>query len=265
MNFKKIKQIISEIVQQQLNESMTLYVKDADYKKLTTLLDISFDLMHILDKIWNKIPEDQQNYFRKNRVSEFVTPDGNDYDKSKGIINLYTSGFTSKFLREYLKECLKRLKELNIQVGKLYKEQSKTYKSEVIRIPILKNIQTYSGPPEVNMSNRNAYHIFHNVLQFNPDDDDASSFHFTTDELKKVVEYVLRQDPDWVDSNQIGTNDYSHENPHDAIAKDIGDKLGGVTMISGGLHREQIRERLERILDVVRWAEKHGHKELYVV
>ena len=260
-----------------INESMTLYIKDTDYTKHDTLWDLSVHLQRLAYNILEKLPEDQKLYFQKNRPNELLTIDGlDDMDAKSGTLNLYYSGYTMKTLKDILKVVLSELKELNVSYGKLKMEQSKMFKYKVVRIPIINISHQYTGAPELNMSNRNAYHIFKNILQFESDDDNGSSFSFDAHDLKQRVEIILKHDPNWIEKHQIQKTDsdwpdaekgdpQNFENPHDLITKDIADKLGNARTISMGLSSEEIKQRLIKILEIADWAIKHNKTHLYAI
>ena len=257
-----------------LKESMTLYVDSADYKRYDNLIDLSGHLETLAYRELGKLPKDQQDYYSRNRPSDLLTIDGtSDIYSPTGVLNLYYSGYTTATLKKILKVVLDELKKLNIGTGKIKMEDSKAFAYKVIRLPIVKNDNKYNGAPEVNMSNRNAYHIFHNILQFEPDDEYNASFHFTATELKDAVESILKHDPDWIKSNQIHKtdsawpdaekgDDVNPENPHDDILKGLGGS--GARIVNMGLNDEEIKSRLYRCLDLANWAIKHNKKELYV-
>lgn len=254
---------------------MTLYVDSADYKRYDNLIDLSGHLETLAYRELGKLPKDQQDYYSRNRPSDLLTIDGtSDIYSPTGVLNLYYSGYTPTTLKKILKVVLDELKKLNIGTGKIKMEDSKAFAYKVIRLPIVKNDNKYNGAPEVNMSNRNAYHIFHNILQFEPDDEYNASFHFTATELKDAVESILKHDPDWIKSNQIHKtdsawpdaekgDDVNPENPHDDILKGLGGS--GARIVNMGLNDEEIKSRLYRCLDLANWAIKHNKKELYVV
>jgi hypothetical protein len=172
-------------------------------------------------------------------------------------------------------------------------EPSGVYKSQVIRIPVVKNdVKPLHRPPELNMANRNAFHIFKNVLQFDPDDESGSSFSFSTQYLNERIQ-ALRHDKGWVGQNQIQPTDSKYEpkepvlpgdewkhqadepekepefdNPHDKImhqfGTQMGDATGGVHMMSGGLDSDAIESRIAKILEIAKWAKENGYPEMYV-
>jgi hypothetical protein len=254
---------------------MTLYIKNENYTRHDTMWELSVYLQRFAYQILETLPQDQKNYFQRNRPAELLTIDGNtDMDAKSGILNLYYSGYTKETLDKIVKTVENELKKLNIQYGPFTSEKSKMFNYEVIRIPILNISHEYTGAPELNMSNRNAYHIFKNILQFDPDDESASSFTFDAHELKQRVETILQHDPEWIKSNQINKSDsdwpedergepQNFENPHD----DIADKIFGsesARIIQMGLSDEDIRHRLYKILEIANWAIQHGKKQMYV-
>jgi hypothetical protein len=257
-----------------LNESMNLYIKGADYTRLDSLGEISHRLQNAAFHFLSTLPQDQQDYWKKNHAFptyEIITPDGPYYDESVGIMNFYISGLTRQALVGMLKVIFAKLKQMGINWGKIKTEQSGTYQSQVIRIPILKNPHAgkYSGPPELNMSNVNAYQIFHNVLQYEGEHD----FSMKAKELMERIQ-ALAQDQGWIDKNTIQPTDSAWpkaeydpediENPHLDLVKQIGDKLGGARMIGGGLSGDKIRYRLGEIWEIAKWADDHGFEDLYV-
>lgn len=255
-----------------MRESMDLSIEDADYTRHDNMWDLSVHLKGFIYKILQNLPPDQIAYYDKNRPSELLVPDGTVMREKKGTLNLYYSGYTLNTLKEILKVIFAELKRLNVEFGSVKMEQSRTFKYKVIRIPILNIKSEYSGAPQLNMSNRNAYHIFKNVLQFEPDDDSGSSFSFTANELKDRIELILKHDPDWVDSNKINKTDSAwpkaerdvpqdFDNPHDMVSKDI---FKGARVIGGGLSGDDIKERLYEILEIAEWAIKHNKQKMYV-
>lgn len=282
-----IRQLLKETVRQIVNESMNVYIKGANYKRTDDLHSLAY---HLIDKclspVVNNLPSDQVQYFKKNGVQyyETIVPDGSFYSGEgggTGILNFYISGLTTQSLKEVLKSIFQELRKLKIHWGKIKKEKSGMYKSEVIRIPIKRNDGKYTGPPELNLANRNAYHIFHNILQFEGTD----SFHMTAQELKDRIE-SLQNDKDWVKSNQIKPTDTKidpkdqdttgdewkqdsnqedpDENPYDKLAKDISSNLGGARFISGGYDENTIWSRLKQIWEIADWAIKNGYNQIYV-
>ena len=256
-----------------VNESMNLYVKGADYKRLDSLGEVSHRLQAPLWHFLSSLPQDQQDYSKKNHTFptyEILVPDGPYYFKPTGVLNFYTAGLVRNALIGSLKVIFGKLKEMGLTYGKIKTEKSGTYNSNVIRIPITNNPHenSYQGPPELNLSNVNAYQIFHNVLQYEGEHD----FSMKAKELMERIETLVKNDPSWIDKNTIKPTD-SHwpkaeqdpqdvENPHMDIVNQLG--AGGARMIGGGVSRDQIRERLHDIYLIAQWADDHGFEDLYV-
>lgn len=276
-----------------LRESMDVYIDG--YKPDKKVNKIDEVIPYLMDKIiipaYQAMPADQQNYFNKNKslpsIYDVLVPDGSYYEQSdykRGILNFYISGYTSKTTQHILKQLLREFKSLNITVGKLKRENSGMFKSQVIRIPVVINSESQnSGPPELNLSNRNMYHIFKEILQFEPDDESGSSFSVDAQEVISRIE-SLQGDPNWIKTNQIepthtqhtpvvpgdewknsddDSDDDTTDNPHDKIANSIGNALGA-NIIRMGLDEEGITGRLSVILEIAKWAVQHGYSNLYV-
>ena len=255
-----------------LVETMDVYIKGANYERLDTLGPLSWKLAGPIWRYTEILPQDQLAYFQKNRAPIILTPDGNDYFKPTGTLNFYTAGFTKQSIRFALKSIFTSLKQLGFAWGKTRREQSATYNSQVIRIPILTNphIGKYRGPPPLNFSNVNAYQIFHNVLQYPGEHE----FHMKAKELMERIE-SLTHDKSWIDKNKINPTDSNLgnkpfdnpdiENPHLDVVNQIGKELGNSTrIIGGGLSADDIRKRVGLIWDVAKWADDHGFEDIYV-
>lgn len=249
-----------------LNEGMTIDVAGSnDHQNIRDIYALSARLEILCYKILESLPQDQQNYYSKNRPRELVTPDGNtDGNESKGIINLYYSGYTRDTLKKMLRTIMQELKKLNVKHGKFKVEKSGMFKYQVVRIPILDIGHIYNGPPEIHFSNRNAIHILKNILQFEPDDSTESGFSFSAKELKERIEAILSGDPDWVKDNIIHPHDSSMPDKEQDLNKDHipNNNTKGPRMISFGLDDSEIKERLHRLLELANWAIKHGKDDI---
>ena len=288
MKKSDIKNLVRKIIKEQLiTESMSIYIDGVNYKRLDNLLSICWDLVgRAMKPVMDKLPPDQIEYFKKNGIDyyETITPDGDGYDKPTGIINFYISGFMTQTVQQIIKNIFNELRKLGIKWGRIKKEQSKAYKSQVIRIPIIKNDNKYSGPPETSFANVNAYQIFHNLLQY----EGEHEFSMEAQELKDRIE-SLKGDKGWVGKHTIAptdshakipepelpgdewkhaddtppdTDDPSH-NPHMDIINQIGSGLGA-RIISMGMNEEDIMRRLNIVWSIADWAVKHGYKKINV-
>lgn len=264
-----------------IDESMDIYVSGADYSRTDRFDSL---VQHLDNKVVSPLlhkymtADDQLEYFHKNSVGRWnmLVADGSYYeqdDGTKGIINFYTAGVMSPLINKILLGCLRELKRLGVTVGKMKRENSGTYKSQVIRIPVIKNnTKTYQGPPEMNLSNANAYHVFHHVLQYEGDND----FTINPKELMERIE-VLAHDSGWIDKHVIKPTDSDwpeaergedekFENPHMDVIDKItgGGKPGGPRVLSPGLDSDGIRFRLREIWKIAKWAVDHGKDKIFV-
>ena len=267
-----------------INESMTVMVKDGNYSDdLSQLTGVCNKLMSgVLSPFLQKLPQDQQNYFRKNGVGfyETIVPDGSYFDPHPhgpggyggiGIINVYLSGFTSDSMREITRQIFDNLRKWNIKWKTPKIDQSGMYKiSKVLRIPVVNNPNKSEVAPEMQLSNINSYQIFHNLLQF----EGEHNFSMTAKELIERIVTVLKHDPEWIKQNVIRPSDSNWpkaerddqeiDNPHIDIMKKFGDEMSGARMISGGLDEDRIIERLHQLITLARWAIQHGYSEIDV-
>lgn len=273
-----------------LCESMNVYIDGASYDNTSSDLDTFCNRLidKFLDPSLKSLPPDQVKYFEKNKSTGYydtIVPDGSYYGPGggggTGIINFYTAGLMTNTIKSVLRSILKEMKKLGMKYGEIKREQSGIYKSQVIRIPVISNRNKYTGAPELNLSNRNAYHIFRNILQY----DGENSFSMDPKDLKERIEAAFHDKP-WIGQHTIDRkekalsspediegdewkkDDESEEtddevNPHDKIADKIGSALGG-SMISMGLDENQIVERLNKIYEIAMWAIKHGYTKIVV-
>jgi hypothetical protein len=288
MTPEDIKGIVRRIIAEHLvTESMSVHIDGANYKRLDNLHDLCYRLLDLaVTPVAGKLPPDQMEYFKKNGVPyyETLTPDGDGFDKPTGTINFYISGFMSKAVQQILKYIFDELRKAGIKWGKIRKEQSNMFKSQVIRIPIVKNEQKYSGPPEMSLSNVNAYQIFHHILQYEGEHD----FSMDAQELKDRIE-SLKGDKGWLKKHtmkpfdtkmepkepELPGDEWKHAddtkpdeddpsyNPHMGIVNQIGGGLGA-RVVSSGLSEDDILQRLNYIWEIADWAVKHGHKKIHV-
>jgi hypothetical protein len=292
MKLSKLQSLIQECIKvavTQLTEGMDVGV--ADFKsgrRLDNLNDIAWYLLDTCIKpVFNALPPDQLEYFKKNGVPyhDMITPDGGYYTQGEGptgTINFYISGFTSQALQKILRSIFAELRKLKIKWGHVRKESSGVYKSQVIRFPIVRNMNTYEGPPEMHMSNVNAYHIFHNLLQY----EGEHGFTMDAEELIQRIDSLMH-DKKWVAKNVRPTtvvkpepppdegdewkreeeppaaDDDDEENPHDKVGKQLMGKLGG-THYMMGMDEEGIWDRLHSIYKIAQLAVQHGYKRIDV-
>ncbi len=254
---------------------MNVMVKGVAYNRnMGDLSDVCNTLLDkVLSPIRKDLPPDQQAYFQKNGVGfyETIVPDGSYFSGAgggTGVINFYISGLMAGTKEQVLDNVLGYLTKLGIKYDSPKVEQSGVYKSQVIRIPIVQNSNKEERPPEINLSNVNAYQIFHNVLQY----EGEHNFSMPAKDLVQRIVTILKHDPDWIQKNVINRtdsdwpeaerDDQEIENPHLDIVKQLGS--GGARMIGMGLDADAISRRLLEILELAKWAVQKGYTEITV-
>jgi hypothetical protein len=258
-----------------LRESMNVMVKGVAYdRNMGDLNDVCNAILDkVLSPILHKLPPDQQAYFQKNGVGfyETIVPDGSYFSGDgggTGVINFYISGLMSGMKDEVLDNVLGFLTKLGIKYDSPKVEQSGVYKSQVVRIPVTQNPNGGERPPEINLSNVNAYQIFHNVLQY----EGEHNFSMPAKDLIQRIVTILKHDPEWIKKNVINRtdsdwpdaerDDQEVDNPHLDIVNQLG--AGGARMIGMGLDEDAIMRRLLEILELAKWAVQKGHTEITV-
>jgi hypothetical protein len=247
MNFYKLNQII--------NESVDVRVSDAEYPStLNDLLELSFELN---SKLWRTLkvsPEHGKYYqdtphhidgkFTKHPDGPVVV-DGDDQFKTTGTLNLYLKPFHPEIKDKAVKAIKYMLDELNVKYGMFKEELDSSGEVRVVRIPVLQlpAVDHSKMPPEMNMSNGNAHHIFWDVLKIPYDYSLTIS---ARDLLMKIDQY----DHDMADIDvRLPT-------------QSVGAK--GSVFISGGLSGDAIRLRLDRLREIAMWAIKNHYDTIQV-
>jgi hypothetical protein len=244
-----------------INESMDVRVKDAKYENpMETLGDLSWYLTSKLNTFLNSFSKEQKEYFNKNRTPEIIAPDGpgsdhgqDYYFQNSGILNVYLSSIPVELIDKFKQAISYYLKEAGVEFGQTSVNKSNVYGSDVLRIPILKMSPPKENPPELNMSNANAHHIFSNVLGFK---DVGNGFLIPARELLiKIDNY----DEDMADL------DARLDTVHQSSEEDSECSSGKCPrMISFGLSGNQIRQRLEIIRNIAKWAIDNNYDEIQV-
>lgn len=240
-----------------LTESMTLTISGEDYdsRDLENMLGLSFKLSHkIIYNVINKLPDDKVEYFRNNRSMDFIAVDDGAEFKPVGTFNVYTSGLDLDTIKKVVEAFKYYASELDLTLGSIRgPEKSKMFKSEVIRIPVLKNgnvEKKKAHPPEVQLSNRNARLIFSRVLGYSNFDEGYS---FAAVDLLKKVEEVLKKAAD--DEEFL----YRYSSP-----QNIDQQPGRATIITGEISPEYILMRLNEIKELCQYAIDNGNREVHI-
>lgn len=260
MNWYKLSKVIKL-------SSISLYIKGYERDdRFNNLLNLSY---YLNGEIWSKYLGDNlsRNYFREFpsvSADMVITPDGDDYSKVVGIINFYIGGIIPSKVKPILYMIIGYLESNEVKVGKVVEEKSNMYEGNVIRIPVIENSKGVKGlgsdsPPDINMSNGNAFFIFNKVLGYNRDlwDDGV----FGVSELKRRIGYYRGEDrlPEGGENQEAKLMD----------SEGLEEFLGNVDDLSGrsgksSYSEEDIRRRLGEIEGVCDWAIMNGYGEIYL-
>lgn len=245
MNFYKLNSL--------LYESMDVRVKDAKYENpMETVGDLAWYLGSKLGKLLDSLNKDQKEYFSKNRAPEFVVADGpgggkeDSHFMNKGILNVYLKGIPTEYHQKIKDAAVYFLQDANVDHGGVITNTSNAYGGDTIRITINKMPQSKNRPPEINMSNGNADHIFSKVLNL--------------DQYNVGYGYVIP-----ARELLIKIDNYNDELADiDARLPTTHTGSGGASMISFGLDGNQIKQRLEKIRSIASWAIENNYDEIQV-
>jgi hypothetical protein len=238
-----------------LNESMTATVSERDYQseRLQTILGLCYVLSDaVINPIVNKLSSEDLNYFRENRVVDILSPDGDDYDKSTGIINFYTSAFKEDVVSKILEGIKYFSKDLNIELGNFRgpEKSRSSNRSLVIRIPVVKNNNISKYIPEIQLANHNARLVFGKLLQLPNFEEGYTISPVDLSNAIKRVEDKIKQDDEFL---------YRFSSP---TSVDKGS--GGATMISGGQNPAYFINILDRLKELVEYAIENGNLDIVI-
>jgi len=240
--------------QDAIYEGVSVFVPDVTERRLNTILDLCFFLQ---DKVLIPIIEKQfteqekETYKQIGLKGETFAPDGDSFDKDSGTINFYISGIPNRLMNVFLNAIKYYLTDEGIEIGPFKgPEQSGTYKSQVIRIPVLKTPEQ-DMPPDLSITYRTARAIFKDLLSFNDAslDEDEPSFTVPAKELLRRIEMVE-------------DNDFKIQS---LVTPDKTEKGGrGATIHHFGLKEEWIRNILKTLKDIAEWAIKGDYTNVAV-
>ena len=171
---------------------------------------------------------------------------------STSIVAYIIHIFKENIYKEYLNEN-------NIIYGDFVKDKSNLYGIDVIRIPIIKNNNSKKDfPPEINLSNNNAFFIFRDVLKIDMDlwEDGV----FNARDLIRRIKYFEGEtslpEGDYAGQNAIVLN------PEDNSLEDA-DFLSGRKAISN-YDEAKVRLVLDRIKEFCNWAINNDYETIYL-
>lgn len=253
--------------------SMTLYIEDFPYTNdLTKLGNLTYEATRILYPYIKEFLNDQQFKSWSDKThTEWFTPDGDDYFKNTGIINLYLPTLSQEQIDLVTQTAKNILQKLNVEVSKTKQDISSAYGFNTVRFLINKNNNKAPiAPPEISLANTNAYHIFRDILGYQEDLWDAGSFDL--EELKKRIIYFLGE-TQYKENDPQKVKEFGQDILVGLMGKpiegeewksnNIGDMLSGRSGVSS-YTQDQTRTRLNQILEFCNWALSKGFKKAYV-
>jgi hypothetical protein len=117
------------------------------------ILDVIFEVQHdVYGHIYKQMTTEEQKEYQAKRYPEMIAPDGNDFFKSKGIINVYLRGIPPRLWRQLGVKLYRELEGLGVKIlGNRWKQvgQSKMIRdSNVLRfdVEIPENLQLKDLP-----------------------------------------------------------------------------------------------------------------------
>jgi hypothetical protein len=122
----------------------------------------------ITEFIKSNLSEQEFEEWKNNKIYEFITMDGSEFEAAEGNINFYTVGFPEKIIPKVISFIKYFIGEYNFKLtSEPYKERSNLHESDVIRFPVqIVTNKESENIPEVNLSNRNASIILINILKY---------------------------------------------------------------------------------------------------
>jgi hypothetical protein len=249
---KTLRQILKEEVKKfmnTLNEGVDFHIKDYGYwyEHPTNTQTISYILLEKVLKPDSEAnwTEEQVQYFKKHSFGYFETirPDGGTDD----VINFYKAGMPKDRVPIIYDGVLKMLAKYGVKIIKIWKERENT-EGEVTRIQV--QVPEITTAPEMHLAQGNAVELIkllgfkqnvsNNMLGFDTTD---ISTEVTIPEMKKGIEraeYYLGE-IDKPDDTKM-----SHQ--------------GNVYSFSAG--KNQLREYLRTLKEMVAYAEKYGYTKI---
>lgn len=227
----------------QLRESMNVMVQDAPHaERLENLLDLAHALFHRLTASSGQWPQEYIKYWQDNHGSSMtLLPDGDGHFEDKGILNFYMRPVHPALREKLLQGAKYFLKDLGVQFGEFRTENNPDGTPRVVRMPILAMSpqDTSKHPPELNLSNGNAVHIFRDVLGFPIDD---SGFTLSAREVLIKIDMLNRM------QIQQGVRPATQQG----------------NFYSGGLDEPGLRQRLGVIRNIAKWAIDNHYDKISV-
>ena len=227
-----------------LNESVTLRVASAGEPAPEGVLDV----IHAASRfIWYKSRWSKEAPEWLGDMSDW-SPDTShhSYNDPKGSINWYPpKDVPEKAQRQIIQDVATHIQEAGLaEVINVRKERSRSTDGTVYRIDIEVSEPEEESAPEMQMSNRNAYEILHNVLDVRHLDGGYEEID-ARDLLFRIEAIVDEID---IRAGTIEPKDERGE--------------GGARIIDPGMDQGHIEKRLEYIKKIAKWALENGYSKL---
>lgn len=166
----KFNLVYKKLCEMYINESVSFTVEGRRTAK--TVLDVASRILYSseLDEfIKRNLNEEEIANWKASKMHEFITSDGDDFDRSEGIINFYIKGLPDHILPKMVSFIKYYIGENDAEMnGEVFRNKSGIYSSDVYRFPI--KVKPSSNAPELNVSNRNARIILCDILNYKSDD-----------------------------------------------------------------------------------------------
>lgn len=239
--------------------TLTLNVANFERENLNSIYEVSY---HMNNLFFQELMRDKFDYnyfseFHKVPAHDTITIDGTETDALKGTLNFYVEGIPPDKLSRYVNFVVNKLKLNDIEVGELKKEQSRMWDVPVVRIPVdIPESKSQIRPPEITLSNNNAFFIFNNILKM--DKDLWKEGNFNASDLKRRIEYFEGEKE--LEEGQFAGDPFISVNNESLSDTDF---LSGKSAISN-YDESKIRNVLNQIKVFCDWAIKNGYETIYV-
>jgi hypothetical protein len=218
--------------------SMSVYVKGFDYPQ--KLNNISRLCYYLFDKTWKAMeqvltPEELKKWTDDGMHSDFFAPDGFDHDAIQGTINNYVKAFPAKKIGWLVSFVRQKLQEINVRIVEIRQEKFKdSNEIRVIRYVVDANPNAnvkHDEPPEIFF---NAGHVLALL-----DVDMDSSVTLNSMEAYQKLQQLLQGD-----------------NLSNKLVEKQRAPMGEPDF-------QRLREKVQIVGEVAKWAVDHGYQEIY--
>ena len=236
------KNIRKALIEGLLAESMDVMIDGFDYSNsLNTLSDI---LSLINNKVYQHVVElIGRDKYDEYGSSYFAYDGGESPYEPTGTINFYTQRMPQELVSHICKFIGNLLMVENDLIVGFRMEKSGSQDSNVIRIHVQQNDSQTDAPPDMNMSNANAYYFFTEILRYSKNEFDRGGF--PVDDVMTRIDFA---------EQNMGLADYS-DGPEMSQQKNM-------THYKFGYDAEMVQKRLSLMREICEFAKKNGYKKI---